>query len=554
MFGTNEVLGKVTSDGMSLLVREVFYTIQGEGPFAGEPSVFIRLGGCNLRCTFCFGERPGRHKPKVSMSAGPKKFLKNVIVGDKLLTYDEEFNLVETCVTKTHKRFVDVWLRITIDGVQYFVTPEHPFMTLKGIMLASSLSVGDSIYEVAPNDVIAFKKLGDKNPMKEAAVVSKRVKATDYVAVGKKVSRTIREKQKKGTYKSTWNLMTARQRKEVKLKISAANSGDRNGNYLGEVENFKQLKKDIKAGLCSCAACPSKRYLEPHHLDGDHDNDSHKNLVVLCKSCHTKVHLKGYNFWNGSRRDKKQLKDALAHNGKTVQEIKKFDRTLYPPSTTPKPLEVFNVTCSPHNTFLLDNMWVHNCDTDFDAEKSKQMSVQDIVSKVHDLFPYSGGTYNRLVVITGGEPLRQNIIPLIVSILNSGDRVQIETAGTLWVDGLEEFVTEVPFSTPVTIVVSPKTHTVHKNIIKYADSWKYVVSATDDSLLGIPITNTQPTSARASVLGIPDNNKFPNLVWVSPMDQGDPVKNKSNTDEAVRRCLKFGYRLSLQQHKIINVP
>lgn len=31
-------------------VVETFYSIQGEGPFVGNPSIFIRLGGCNLKC------------------------------------------------------------------------------------------------------------------------------------------------------------------------------------------------------------------------------------------------------------------------------------------------------------------------------------------------------------------------------------------------------------------------------------------------------------------------------------------------------------------------
>jgi 7-carboxy-7-deazaguanine synthase len=33
-------------------VVEIFSTIQGEGPGLGKPSLFIRLGGCNLRCQF----------------------------------------------------------------------------------------------------------------------------------------------------------------------------------------------------------------------------------------------------------------------------------------------------------------------------------------------------------------------------------------------------------------------------------------------------------------------------------------------------------------------
>lgn len=35
------------------LVSEIFNSIQGEGPDLGRPALFIRLFGCNLRCTYC---------------------------------------------------------------------------------------------------------------------------------------------------------------------------------------------------------------------------------------------------------------------------------------------------------------------------------------------------------------------------------------------------------------------------------------------------------------------------------------------------------------------
>jgi len=40
-------------ENMKLLVSEIFYSIQGEGPNAGKPAVFLRLAGCNLKCVWC---------------------------------------------------------------------------------------------------------------------------------------------------------------------------------------------------------------------------------------------------------------------------------------------------------------------------------------------------------------------------------------------------------------------------------------------------------------------------------------------------------------------
>lgn len=37
----------------ALIVNEVFLSLQGESTFAGLPCVFVRLTGCNLRCSYC---------------------------------------------------------------------------------------------------------------------------------------------------------------------------------------------------------------------------------------------------------------------------------------------------------------------------------------------------------------------------------------------------------------------------------------------------------------------------------------------------------------------
>ncbi len=41
------------SENKTLPVMETFYTVQGEGAFAGAPAYFIRVGGCDVGCVWC---------------------------------------------------------------------------------------------------------------------------------------------------------------------------------------------------------------------------------------------------------------------------------------------------------------------------------------------------------------------------------------------------------------------------------------------------------------------------------------------------------------------
>lgn len=46
----------IQSSPHSLIVNEIFHSIQGESSHAGRPCVFIRLTYCNIRCSYCDSE------------------------------------------------------------------------------------------------------------------------------------------------------------------------------------------------------------------------------------------------------------------------------------------------------------------------------------------------------------------------------------------------------------------------------------------------------------------------------------------------------------------
>ena len=54
----------------TLVVNEIYLSLQGESTFAGLPCVFVRLTACNLRCSYCdtayaFTEGSPRHLPEI---------------------------------------------------------------------------------------------------------------------------------------------------------------------------------------------------------------------------------------------------------------------------------------------------------------------------------------------------------------------------------------------------------------------------------------------------------------------------------------------------------
>lgn len=186
------------------------------------------------------------------------------------------------------------------------------------------------------------------------------------------------------------------------------------------------------------------------------------------------------------------------------------------------------------------------CDTDYTSARCL-MSVRELAGKAYDL---SGRWGRPLAVITGGEPLRQNLEPLLIQLAHrQGFLVQVETNGLLYQRDLEPFV----FDGDLSFVLSPKTPKIHSRWEDEGvkpEAYKYVLDADAvDPEDGLPL----------SALGMPGRPARPRAcsvsnIFVQPLDVGDAGANERHRTAALASCMQFGYRLSLQLHKIVGMP
>jgi 7-carboxy-7-deazaguanine synthase len=166
------------------------------------------------------------------------------------------------------------------------------------------------------------------------------------------------------------------------------------------------------------------------------------------------------------------------------------------------------------------------CDTEFDDFSN--LHIDDILKQITEL----AANTIKLVVITGGEPLRQDISELCELLIQADFKVQIETNGTIYRE----------LNQNVMIICSPKNYNgigykhIDQNMFKRANYFKFIISATNKNYNHIP-------------------QEFAKLnnVYIQPMDEYNEKLNQDNHKLCVELALQYNYNISIQTHKILNI-
>lgn len=194
------------------------------------------------------------------------------------------------------------------------------------------------------------------------------------------------------------------------------------------------------------------------------------------------------------------------------------------------------------------NLRCNFCDTDFAG--GEKVQLDELVHRIKRLIPHFD---NYRIVLTGGEPMLQPLTQLVKALHSSGieQKVDIETAGSVWPDYFQEVAKQVR------IICSPKTPRVHPLVSEYAYSWKYIIKAGQVSQIdGLPLGSTQAglDIIDQVIFRPPQGLYLPSQVYVQPCDEQDEDLNAANATTAAASSMQYGYRLSMQLHKLVGLP
>lgn len=598
MFGKNEIVGKKLFDSAppeSLFVTSMFMTLQGEGPFRGRPAFFIRLAKCNLACSFCFAP-----STKVVMGDGKKKKIKDIVVGDVVMSWKGD-GFEPKKVVKTFKSKAEKLLKISSNGESIWCTPDHPFLTSnRGWVNAENLVAGD----IAVNwDNSEFMKKFNPMFIKENRGRMSQ-KAKDEASI---------------------RLMKLWEDEEFRAKNIERMTGSTNPMKNPEIslKSFINRETQIKSGLETkiekvCEGLPitfvgSGDLIISNKVPDFVVNGQKKVIEIWAADAPWDKKAPRDDVWIKARRDlfakegyetlflpliqselkiseHKKIREKISqfiHNGrviKSVEAVSEADGRGYARLYGNKNAErvVYNIEVEDNHTYIANGYVVHNCDTYFDG--GDWMTFDEIEAKMsasiseyfNDDIPNYALRRDMVLVLTGGEPmLQKNIVSFIETQQERFANVQIESNGTVY--------QKLPEAT--TFVVSPKCSeknglpvkylAPNKEVLNRANALKFVMCADQNSpycevpewaldalercnvevfVSPMNIYNRQPSASKVirmhkqGEINLDERSKIDEVISFWEPGLLDMAANQRNHEYTARYCIQKGFTFNMQQH------
>ncbi|MGC8942403.1 MAG: 7-carboxy-7-deazaguanine synthase QueE [Sulfurihydrogenibium sp.] len=180
-------------------VVEIFRTVEGEGRWVGLPVVFIRLEGCNLRCSWCdttysydgksytvknlydiLSQVKQYNLKRVCITGGEPFMTENLDVLVKVLLDEGFYVFIETNGTMWNEKFREIkkdnlYITCSPKPPFYFVNKNIlPYISELKFVVDENLSVNHIIKpeftEILKNDIIVLQPESNKPEMVEKAL------------------------------------------------------------------------------------------------------------------------------------------------------------------------------------------------------------------------------------------------------------------------------------------------------------------------------------------------------------------------------------------------
>ncbi len=142
-----------------LIVNEIFKSIQGESSYTGRPCIFIRLTGCNLRCSWCdteyaFYEGQPKSVKDIMVAIDPLGVPLVEITGGEPLLQSEVYDLMNALLAKNYEVLLE-----TGGGVSIAKVPKRVIKILDVKCPGSgedAKNLWDNLDHLHPHDEVKF--------------------------------------------------------------------------------------------------------------------------------------------------------------------------------------------------------------------------------------------------------------------------------------------------------------------------------------------------------------------------------------------------------------